>query len=137
MAADIPHLSDRDSLWSLIVSPTVWAVHFLFVYVFAAIACEKAPAGGAVLLGLDAVRLAVLAATVVALAAIGWALLVASKRWRDGASEAQGRVFAPHDADTVESRRRFMAYSAVLLSGLSLVAVIFQALPAVFIGTCA
>jgi hypothetical protein len=137
MAVDVPHLSDRDSLWSLIISPSVWAAHFLFVYVFAAIICEKAPAGGAILLGLDAVRLGVLAATLVALAAIVWAGLVAWTRWRDQASQAQSRIFAAHDSDTVESRRRFMAFSAVLLSGLSFVAVVFQALPAVFIATCA
>lgn len=136
MAVDLPTITERDSLWSLIVSPIVWAAHFLFVYIFAAIRCAKAPGDGAILLGLDAVRLGVFVATLVALAAVGWAGVVAWTRWRDQASRDQVRVFAPHDSDTVESRRRFMAFSAVLLSGLSFVAVIFQALPAVFIGTC-
>lgn len=31
----------RVTLWTLIVPPTVWAVHFLFSYLWAAISCEK------------------------------------------------------------------------------------------------
>ncbi|HZY69039.1 MAG TPA: hypothetical protein VFE52_10645, partial [Devosia sp.] len=54
-------------LWRVIASPILWALHFLFCYVFTAIYCEK--------LGRDAelteVRIAVAIATVVALAGIG------------------------------------------------------------------
>ncbi len=31
----------RVTLWTLIVPPTTWAVHFLFSYLWAAISCEK------------------------------------------------------------------------------------------------
>lgn len=130
-------LTDRDSLWTLILAPTVWALHFLFIYIFAAVLCAKAPDGADVLLGLDAVRLGVLVATLVALAAIAAAGTLSWRRWRHGATADQTHPFAVHDADTVESRRRFMAYSAVLLAGLSIVAVIYQALPALLIATCA
>lgn len=135
MAADIS-LTDRDSLWSLIVAPVVWAVHFLFVYIFAAIVCAKAPGGGQILLGLDALPLGIAIATLVALCAIGWTSLVAWRRWHDQVRQIQSRFLEAHDSDTVESRRRFMAFSAILLSGLSLAAVVLQAMPVVFIGTC-
>jgi hypothetical protein len=42
----------------------------------------------------------------------------------------------PHDADTIQDRRRFLAYATLLLSGLSFVATLFVALPAVFFASC-
>ena len=42
----------------------------------------------------------------------------------------------PHDAETPADRDRQLGFATVLLSALSLVAVVFSALPALFIGDC-
>ena len=58
-------------LWHVIAAPIVWALHFLFCYVWAAIYCEKLGRGAS----LDEPRVAVVVATVVALALIGLSTL--------------------------------------------------------------
>lgn len=124
--------TDRDSLWSLILGPIVWALHFLAVYVGAAVLCAKG--WNVDVAGFGAVRVAIGAATFIAVTAILWAGSVAWRRWRE--DDVATGFFVPHDRDTVESRRRFTAFSAVLLAGLSLTAVLYQAMPAIFIATC-
>lgn len=124
-------LTKRDSVWSLIVSPIIWACHFLIAYILASVLCAKG-LNRASLFGLDLVLVVVCTATVIALGAIGYAGYVAWSRWgADGK-----RTLPPHDEDTVGSRRRFMAFAALLLSGLSFTAVVYQTLPVVFILRC-
>jgi hypothetical protein len=136
MARDrtLPRLSDPDSLWTVIISPTIWAAHFLAVYIWAAILCQKAP--GAALFGLAATRIGIGVLTLVALALIGWAGRVAWTRWRGEEPDDAISPFEPHDDDTVTARRRFSAYAATLLAGLSAVGVIYQAMPALFLDSC-
>ena len=136
MARDhmLPRLSDPDSLWTVIISPTVWAGHFLAVYLWPAILCQKAPE--ATFAGLATTRAGIGALTLVALALIGWAGRVAWTRWRGQEPDDAISPFEPHDDDTVAARRRFSAYAAVLLAGLSGVGVVYQALPAVFFSSC-
>ena len=55
------------TLWTLIVPPTIWAVHFLFCYLWVAVTCAKSPTPATALTGFP---LATLIATIVALLGI-------------------------------------------------------------------
>ena len=117
----------RESLWRLSVPPLIWAAHLLLSYCTAAIYCQKA---GARATTLEPVRLAIGVYTALALLAIAVAGIRGYQRHRYGDSTA------PHDFDSPEDRHRFLGFAAFLLAGLSALAVIYQALPAVFIGSC-
>lgn len=113
----------RESLWRLVAAPLVWAAHLLASYGTAAIACEK--------LGvLEATRWAIGAFTALALALIAVFGVQAYRRHRYG--DANG----PHDFDSPQDRHRFLGFATLLLAGLSGVAVVFQALPALIFGSC-
>lgn len=116
------------SLVRMIVSPTIWAVHFLLCYIVAAVYCAKIGPRAA---DLGPVRVWVAFVTLVALAGIAASGIRSFRRSRFEASRR-----APHDADTIEDRRHFLAYATILLSGLSFVATLYVALPAVFVETC-
>jgi len=116
----------RYSLWTLVAPPSIWAAHFLFCYVFAAIHCAKAGR----LASLGPIRVEIAGATVVALCLVGICAFVAC---------AQSRVEGdplPHGESTDEDRVRFLGVVGLLLAGLSAVAIVFTALPAVLIGDC-
>lgn len=114
---------DRANLITLIAPPTVWALHFLFAYVFAAIACAKG-------WDLGVVRLAIAIATGLALVFI-LAAAVAAHRYTGFSMET-----GPHDAPTLKDRRRQMGAATFLVAALSFVAVIYSGLPAVFMTDC-
>jgi hypothetical protein len=117
-----------ESLWAMIIAPTIWALHFLACYILAAIFCAKAGTPAA---DLGSVRWWIAGLTVAALAGIAACAVQAFRlgHFREGKA-------APHDADTIHDRRRFLAYATLLLSGLSFVATLFVALPAVFVASC-
>jgi uncharacterized membrane protein YbhN (UPF0104 family) len=118
----------KESLWVLIVSPLVWAAHFLLCYLTAAIWCAKfagGPAGSA-----NPVRWAIVFYTVLALAGIAINARSGLRRHRHGAESV------PHDWDTPEDRHRFLGYATLLLAGLSAVAVLFAASVTLFFGDC-
>lgn len=115
-------------LWRVIAAPIVWALHFLFCYVYAAIHCEKA--------GRDAplgdVRIVIAIATCVALGAIAlstWHL------WR-----VRGRSLTDNDFEfdhnTPEERHRFLSHVALMLCVLSAVAVLYVAIPVFYLSSC-
>ncbi|MEZ0496639.1 hypothetical protein [Sphingomonas sp. IW22] len=113
----------RVTLWTLIVPPTTWAVHFLFSYLWASISCAKVGA-------FATVPVLFLIGTILALiviAASGWIAWMQSRTPGDA---------PPHQDSTDVDRLRFLAKSTLLLSGLSFVGVVFTALPVVFIGDC-
>lgn len=118
------HLRARDvTLWTLIVPPTSWAVHFLFSYLWAAIQCAKAGAFAwypAIYWGGTAVALVVIVAA-------GLIALVQARTPGDP---------PPHEQGTRADRTRFLAYATGLLAGLSFVGVVFTALPVIFITDC-
>jgi Kef-type K+ transport system membrane component KefB len=116
-----------ESLWTLITAPAVWAVHFLLCYIAAALVCAKANAFPA---SFEALRFGIGLATAVALAAIVVAGLLAWRQWGFGVHDP------PHDAANDEDRRRFQGLATLLLSGLSFVAVIYAALPVLFLVDC-
>ena len=118
---------ENESLWRLVVSPTIWAIHFMACYVTAAIWCAKfAPRFGS----LEPVRWAIATYTVAALIGIalnGWSGL---KRHRFGDESL------PHDFDTPGDRHRFLGFATVLLAALSAVATVFAAMVVVFFEDC-
>jgi hypothetical protein len=126
---------ERDSLFSLIAGPLVWTVHFLTLYILTAIACAHGFFHEEIL-GIRVVPLVGGAVTVVAVALIldgGW---LAYRRWRGMPSDGAPAPLPPHDANDVASRRRFMAYAGLLLSGLALIATVWETLPILFFATC-
>lgn len=116
-----------ESLWTLFTAPIVWAFHFLACYVGAAIFCEKPGLLGS---DFDRFRIAVGIATVLALAMIVVSALLAYRQWGFGIGDP------PHDDPTRLDRMLFQGYATLLLSGLSFVAVIFTAMPALFFTEC-
>ena len=126
---------ERDSLFSLIAGPLVWTGHFLMLYVFSAIACAKGFFHDE-MLGVRVVQLFGAAVTVVAVVLILDAMMLSYRRWRGMPSDGHPAPSPPHDASDVASRRRFMAYAGLLLSGLALIATIWETLPIVFFATC-
>lgn len=117
----------KESLWLLIVSPMIWAAHFLLCYLTAAIWCAKfASRTGS----LGPVRWAIAGYTLLALIGIGWNALSGIRRHRRGTESP------PHDYDTPGDRHGFLGYAMVLLSVLSAVATVFAALVTIFFEDC-
>jgi hypothetical protein len=127
MTSETESVRDRQSLWPLIVSPTIWAAHFLLSYITAAIWCAKF-AGPEVSAG--PVRGAIVFYTLVAVVGI------AANGWSGYRKHRLGDATVPHDADSAEDSHRFLGFAALLLSGLSFVATIFSLLAVVFIWNC-
>lgn len=117
----------KDNLWQLIAGPTIWSIYLLVVYVAAAIVCAK----GGTAADFQTLRLAVLGLGLAALAIIGYAGVYAWRRWRRGEE-----ALPPHDDDTETSRHQFLALATLLLCGVSFVATVFVALPALFFAGC-
>lgn len=118
----------RDSLWSLIAGPTIWAVHFLFCYIATAIYCAKsaAPATDFYLL-----QITIAVATVAALAGI----VVAGTQAADNWHRALDAEWAADD-ETLRHRRRFVGRAAFLLSGLSAIATAYVGMTVLFVSSC-
>ncbi|CAM8668853.1 MULTISPECIES: hypothetical protein [Sphingobium] len=111
------------TLWTLIVPPILWAGHFLFSYLWAAISCAKAGA-------FMTFPIVFVAGTLLALALIGLSGWIA---WRQGGTPGSS---APHEDGTDIDRLRFIAKSTLLLAGLSFVGVLFTVLPVIFLRDC-
>lgn len=118
---------EHESLWEVTASPLIWAAHFMLSYLSAAIFCAKLPSLES---SLDPVRMAIGIYTVVALTAVAFIGARSARRHRR-ADES-----AAHDQDRPESRHRFLAFTTLLLSGLSAVAIVYSALAALFIRSC-
>lgn len=98
----------------------VWALHFVIVYSVQGLGCVEA-------WNQAMVTTALLLLTVVALAAIAWL------GWR--AHRAAAACAGSDDADA--RRRRFVALVTGLLAVLSIVAVVFTAIPILLLPPCA
>lgn len=116
-----------ESLWTLFTAPIVWALHFLACYVGTAIFCEKPGFLGT---SFDNLRIAIGIVTVIALAMIVLSAFLAWRQWGFGTGDP------PHGDPTRRDRLLFQGYATLLLSGLSFVAVVFTALPVVFLTEC-
>jgi len=117
----------RQSLWLLIVSPVIWAAHFLLSYITAAVWCAKfAGRDGS----LGGVRIAIAIYTALALVGIGLNGWGGLRRHRHGSETTS------HDFDTPADRHRFLGFATLLLAALSFVATIFVAIVALFFEDC-
>lgn len=116
-----------ETLWTLFTAPVVWALHFLVCYVVMAIACAK---GTGSVEGLMGLRMFLGGFTLACLLVIVGAAYLAWRQWGFGTDTP------PHDAPTREERRLFQGFATLLLSGLSFIAVVFVALPILFIPAC-
>jgi hypothetical protein len=118
------HSERHDSLWWVAAAPAIWAAHFSLSYATAAVWCAKHGS----LASLSGARVAIFAYTGIALAGM---LLVGLRGKRQYAIRGE-----PTDADSSGSRHRFLGFTLLSLSGLSGLAVTYEALAAVFIGSC-
>ncbi|TIP83639.1 MAG: hypothetical protein E5X63_20800 [Mesorhizobium sp.] len=116
-----------ETLWTLFTAPVVWVAHFLVCYIGAAIYCAKPELVG---LSFSAVRAGIAAATVIALSLIALSAWLAWRQWGFGTDDP------PHDDPTRRDRTLFQGFATLLLSGLSFIAVIFTAMPALFVTEC-
>jgi hypothetical protein len=126
---------ERDSLFSLIAGPLVWTAHFLSLYLFTAIACAHGFFDDEIL-GVRVVPLVGGAITLLAVVLILDALVLSWRRWRGRPWNGEASPLPPHDSNDIASRRRFMAYAGLLLSGIALIATIWQTLPILFFASC-
>lgn len=115
-------------LWQVIFAPVIWAGHFLFCYVYGAIYCAKA-GRDASLAGPTQV---IIGATLLALVLIGLSTL---KLWK-----VRGRSLTDNDFEfehnTAEERHRFLSHVALMLCLLSAVAVLYVAIPMLYLTSC-
>jgi hypothetical protein len=117
----------RQRLWIVPGPLVIWAAHFMLCYITAAVWCGKfagrlAPLGPA--------RTAIAAYTAIALVIIGVIAVIGYR------GHALGAEDPPHDADSPEDRHRFLGLAALLIAGLSGVAVIYSAMTVLFVETC-
>lgn len=122
------HPASSENLWPLLGAPTIWAFHFLACYCTAAVYCAKIGVRGA---PLGPITYWIVGFTVAALIGIAACAAGAIRH-----ADLDGGDGLPHDASTIDDRRRFVSWSILLLSGLSAVGVIYGALPAALIRTC-
>jgi hypothetical protein len=113
----------RVTLWTLIVPPSMWAAHFLFSYLWAALNCAKV-GEFATFPTLFAIGTAV---ALVVIVAAGWVAHVQANRKGDT---------PPHDSGTEIDRLRFLATATVLLAALSFIGVVFTAMPVIVLTDC-
>ncbi|CAD7039461.1 hypothetical protein REJC140_00754 [Pseudorhizobium endolithicum] len=116
-----------ESLWTLFTAPVVWALHFIVCYVVVAIYCEKA---GVWEIDFNSIRIGLGLLTLAALGMIVLSAYLAWRQWGFGSGDP------PHDRPTDHDRRLFQGFATLLLSGLSFVAVVYVAIPLIFIAGC-
>ncbi len=121
-----PH-GERGTLWLLVLAPVLWSVHFVLSYVTAAVYCAKAAETAPML----PVRVAVAVYTIIALVGI---VAIGMRGYRRHVHHGEGRL--PHDRDLVADQLGMIGFATLLLAGLSAVATIYTALPALFFESC-
>ena len=116
----------NEPLWMPVLAPALWAVHFTLSYITAAVLCGRfgPPAS-------PGLRIAVAGYTAVALAAMTLLFLHGLRRHR------YQLPVCPHDDDSPEDRHHFVAFTTMLLAGLSVLATVFVAASVFLAGECA
>jgi hypothetical protein len=128
MSSTLRHLARRlrINLWTMIIAPSTWALHFLFCYSYAAVKCARLGRAA----GIGDVRIAIAIATLIALAIVaanGYVAWVHMNREGDP---------PPYQDSTAVDRARFLATAKLLLAGLSFIAIVFTAIPAFIFEDC-
>jgi hypothetical protein len=124
MTTDLAEQNER--LWAPVVAPVIWASHFLCCYITAALWCGRFAAaqgsGG----------LVTLIGTYTAIAAT----LIAACFVRGLRRHGHRLPDVPNDDDSPEDRRHFLAFTTMLLAGLSLVATLLVGVAAMMFDRC-
>ncbi len=115
----------HEPLWVPVVAPAIWSLHFMLSYIAAALWCGRFSFRG------FALGTVVTVVTVASLAGIAAFFHHGLKRHRYGLPARS------HDDDTPEDRDQFVAFTTMLLAGMSFVAVAFEALAISVVQRCA
>jgi hypothetical protein len=118
---------EKESLWRLMFAPGIWFVHFVACYSTVALWCGRVVGRGGPLQTARWLALAYTAVAVGVTVALG---VHAAKRY------VRHRDDYPQEFDTPRSRHRFLGFAELLLTLLSLLAVVYVALPFGFITSC-
>ncbi|WP_181373072.1 hypothetical protein [Massilia glaciei] len=113
-------------MFTLTSVPVIWSIHFLFCYVIVSLACT-AGTKRAVLFGLSVVEAGVGIATLLAVALLSYIGVISHARWIGSAQQASGDGRA----------ERFCGLCTMLLSILSILVVLWVALPVALLPPCA
>lgn len=116
----------QPGLVSIAVPMLIWALHFVGVYGFRALACEsgwRSSAGGV----LDTITVALIGFAIVAFVALG---VVAVRALRVLQSDAGAKT-----TDTIP-RRRFLSRITLALCVISAIAVVYSTIPALLLPSC-
>ena len=119
---------EADSIWRITFAPLVWALHFVISYGATAVWCAKLAGPGE---PIPFLRMGIAALTAVALvmiARVGW------RAWRQWDFTDDWDYV--HDQGVSEDRHEFLGHAAFLLAIVSFIAVIYVAMPALFIESC-
>lgn len=119
----------RDSIWRLAFGPLIWTAHFVLTYGGTSVVCLKLYEFG---WAVPFLRGSIAAITVLALAGIAVVAWRSWKRW-----DYLDDYDYEHDRAVEEDRHEFLGHAAFLLAVLSGIGVVYVALPAVFVSTCA
>lgn len=109
----------------LAVAPLIWAGHFLLCYVLVSLACMLG--WQRTLLGLDPAQIGIALATLLALALLAWLAVLCYERYRDFL----------RNTSSGDEPSSFITLNTVLLCGISSVALIWVAFPALMLPVCA
>lgn len=118
---------EADSLWRIVLAPTLWVAHFLISYVATAIVCARYPGPESI----ASLRVGIAVLTLFCLVGI---LIIGWRSWQRWGF-ADDRVHV-QDRPTEEHRHEFLGHASFLLSIVSFIGVCYVAMPAVFLGTC-
>lgn len=120
---------EAGNLLLITAAPVAWALHFVIVYAAAAVVCANfASAPDAVPL----LRAAITVLTFIALAVIGF---VAWRSWRQW--DFLDDYDYKHERALAEHRHEFLGHASFLLSIISFIGVIYVAMPALLLESCA
>ena len=116
---------EAESLWRITLAPVTWVAHFVTSYAVAAVICARAPGL------LDAARMGLGLATLLALAVIAW---LGWRAWRQWDYRTTGD--STNALGQAEDRHQFLGHAAVLLALISAIGVIYGTLPVLLLDTC-
>ena len=115
-----------DHLLSMVSAAIIWIVHFLLSYGIVSLACAYGYAQSR-LLGLNIVVFSISLITLVTLVLLTYTAVINYRKWRQQSKLSTSEI----------SASPFIALHSVLLCGLSLVGIMWVALPALLLPPCA